>query len=63
MYDVFFSNEWAHVNKNYVRLTVAELERALALASMLQKISTPEVKFEDIIVEPTKSKENETEKE
>lgn len=62
MYDVIFSNEWAQTNKNYVRLTIAELERALALASILQKISTPEVKFEGVIVQPHKSEENETEK-
>lgn len=44
------------------RFVVADLERALALASLLQKISTPEVPFGSIIVEPFIKEENETEK-
>lgn len=44
------------------RFFVADLERALAIASMLQKISTPEVPFGSIIVEPFNKEEYETEK-
>ena len=35
-------------------LVVPDLERALAVASMLQKVSTPEVTFDAIQVKPAK---------
>lgn len=41
---------------------VSDLERALALASLLQKISTDVVGFDRIIVEPFKIEDHETEK-
>lgn len=59
MYEVLFTNEWAQTNKNYVRLVVSDLERALAIASMLGKISTPEVQFGEIKVEPFKLEDHE----
>lgn len=36
-----------------------DVDRALALASMLRKISTPEVEYAEVIVEPFKSKDDE----
>lgn len=65
MYHVKFWNKpdglsLPFMTKNVI--AVSDLERALAVASMLQKVSTPEVKFEEIEVVPFNSKENETEK-
>lgn len=41
--------------EDVIHLEVADCERALALASMLQKISTPEVGFSNIQVFPFKN--------
>lgn len=43
-------------------IAVEDLERALAVASLLQKVSTPNVKFEAVEVVPFNPQENETEK-
>lgn len=62
MYEVTFQNE----SKDHPSLPfnsvlfVEDLERALALASMLHKISSPYVKFTNIHVQPSNLNENET---
>ena len=48
--------------QSFCRILCADFERALAIASMLQKISTPEVSFGGIIVEPFNKEDYETEK-
>lgn len=61
MYEVKFMNDGkdlASVPFDSV-LYVEDLERALALASMLGKISTPKVGFTDINVSPSKLNDHE----
>lgn len=41
-------------------IACSDLERALALASLLQKISTEFVRYENIIVEPINTIDHET---
>lgn len=58
MYEVSFKNVAKALDLPFEPLQsvmCADLERALALASMLQKVSTPEVQFGDITVQPFKS--------
>ena len=62
MYKVKFKNAVTALELSFDQVSefyVADMERALALASMLGKISTPEVQFGEIIVEPLNVKENE----
>lgn len=54
MYEVKFRYEGKVTLPFTESVVVADLERALALASLLQKISTENVKFVSIIVEPFK---------
>lgn len=54
MYEVKFKYEGKVTLPFTECIVVADLERALALASLLQKISTENVKFVSIIVEPFK---------
>ena len=65
MYKVSFESEIKEFNYPFEpsnSLYFADLERALAVASMLGKVSTPEVQFGVIKVEPIIIKENETSK-
>lgn len=54
MYEVSFNQIVKdHEKESYPNcIYVSDLERALAIASMLQKVSTPEVKFDAIMVHP-----------
>lgn len=64
MYEVTFLNEGSELSSvpfNSV-LFVEDLERALALASMLGKISTLKVGFNDIHVQPSNINKNEKKK-
>lgn len=65
MYEVSYSQIVKDcVKESYPSYVIlSDLERALAFASLLQKISTSEVKFEDILIKPFKFNEDEKIKE